>query len=600
MLFKNYKLIKFTAFAIVFCAWAVLNFLPANLNAASGFLTLPYKFVPKIMQGWNYSSTTKTHQGIDYYSEVGTELVITADGVAKKYRQSYPPQYSYGNFVIVDHGNGYKSLYAHMNEIDENVDGATSLKRGVLLGTSGITGTTNPHLHFEVLTVADNGSGINRGYGWRFDPYAIFSIAKFYPGNSLYQKLGDGHVWLFDYPTVFITPESTTPTINPGEINSSKISWDKVESDDFEKYEVYRSGEAGGTQNPDKRKLIFSTEDRDVTSYEDKGLRPGTYYYAVNVVYKNGLPGLSEETSYVQANNPIPIETNASLQSNPIIKDGKVYWGDSRYYEPGKYQINYFDLSDMASKSYPISGAGIYAPTEVDANSEFVVFVSSSPATNTDVYSLNIKTGAVNKLNSDKTVYMQNSPSVSENNLAVWSDMRNGSNFDIYYIGLGNTEVGDLRLVAVSGNQRVPKIWGTKVVWNDTRSSNRTDIYYEDILEGGEVLVAQNTGQINPDIWKNYIVWYGKSKIYLYDIEKGEVEPISVVGNITQVRINDGKIVGTNDGGIFVYDIATKKSEKLTFEGFTPAHPYYGNGYIVFEHRPSLSSPNTDIYLIYY
>ncbi len=488
----------------------------------------------------------------------------------------------WGNIVIIRHitrdGKQLDSFYAHMETVD--VQNGQSIRRGEKIGSigKGDHDQFSAHLHFELR----NDITIERNRG--------------------YSKTADQTGYL--NPTIFINAHrpsnSTSATIEPGEINSSKISWDKVESEDFEKYEIYRSEEMDGTQDPNKRKLIFSTDDREVTSYEDKGLRPGTYYYAVSVIYKNGLPGLSDEINYTQANNPIPIETNASLQSNPIIKDDKVYWGDYRYYEPGKYLINYFDLSDMTPKSYPITGMGVNAPTEVDANSEFVVFVSSSPATNTDVYALNIKTGAVNKLNSDNMPYMQNSPSLSENNLAVWSDMRNGSNFDIYYFGLDGVEVGDLRLVAVSGNQRVPKIWGTKVVWNDTRVSNRTDIYYEDILEGSEILVAENTLQVSPDIWKNYITWATRNKLYLYNIETATTEIIPTTGTITWPRINEGKITAFNDGGIFVYDIETQQSEKLTFEGFTPTKPYYSNGYIVFEHRPNLNSPNLDIYLIYY
>jgi len=56
----------------------------------------------------------------------------------------------YGNHVIVDHGYGYQTLYAHMSET--KVKQGQEVKRGEILGLVGSTGLSSaPHLHYEVL-----------------------------------------------------------------------------------------------------------------------------------------------------------------------------------------------------------------------------------------------------------------------------------------------------------------------------------------------------------------------------------------------------------------------------------------------------------------
>jgi murein DD-endopeptidase MepM/ murein hydrolase activator NlpD len=86
----------------------------------------------------------RLHAGIDIGAPTGTQIHATAPGSVIFAGQ----QSGYGNVVIIDHGGGFTSLYAHQSRIATR-EGA-SLPRGGLVGYVGSTGhSTGPHLHFE-------------------------------------------------------------------------------------------------------------------------------------------------------------------------------------------------------------------------------------------------------------------------------------------------------------------------------------------------------------------------------------------------------------------------------------------------------------------
>lgn len=86
------------------------------------------------------------HPGIDFAAPEGTKVFATADGKVIKSGQVR----AYGKRIIIDHGNGYKTLYAHLDQI--NVYEGKKVKRGDKIGTVGLTGKTIiPHLHYEVM-----------------------------------------------------------------------------------------------------------------------------------------------------------------------------------------------------------------------------------------------------------------------------------------------------------------------------------------------------------------------------------------------------------------------------------------------------------------
>lgn len=101
----------------------------------------------------NYSSG-KYHGGIDFAVATGTDVCAAADGtviVAKELN------YSYGHYIIVDHGNGVSTLYAHNSKLLVGV--GDTVTKGQTIAKSGSTGnSTGPHCHFEVRI---NGTRVN-------------------------------------------------------------------------------------------------------------------------------------------------------------------------------------------------------------------------------------------------------------------------------------------------------------------------------------------------------------------------------------------------------------------------------------------------------
>jgi murein DD-endopeptidase MepM/ murein hydrolase activator NlpD len=90
----------------------------------------------------------RAHKGVDYPALLGTKVQVTADGVidfAGRRR-------GYGRVMVVDHGNGYSTLYAHLSGFARYMVSGRRLKQGELIAYVGMSGlATRPHLHYELL-----------------------------------------------------------------------------------------------------------------------------------------------------------------------------------------------------------------------------------------------------------------------------------------------------------------------------------------------------------------------------------------------------------------------------------------------------------------
>ncbi|MHB8809552.1 MAG: M23 family metallopeptidase [Desulfobulbaceae bacterium] len=86
------------------------------------------------------------HPGLDFRGRTGEKIKATAEGVVKKVTYDE----DYGRHVILSHGNGFETLYAHMQKT--LVKEGEKVKRGQAIGLVGNTGrSTGPHLHYGVL-----------------------------------------------------------------------------------------------------------------------------------------------------------------------------------------------------------------------------------------------------------------------------------------------------------------------------------------------------------------------------------------------------------------------------------------------------------------
>lgn len=141
-----------------------INELQAKLAAADttsvpamgpGILAWPLKSV-YVTQSFGDTAFARTaaykgkgHNGIDLRASIGTPVYSALGGTVQDTNLGAAPNCQYGKWVLVKHGNGLTTLYAHLSSI--SVTPGQSVTTGSLLGYSGNTGyATGPHLHFTV------------------------------------------------------------------------------------------------------------------------------------------------------------------------------------------------------------------------------------------------------------------------------------------------------------------------------------------------------------------------------------------------------------------------------------------------------------------
>ncbi len=120
---------------------------PPTTGGAVGTGTFVYPTDRHYLSGYDYSTKTN-HLGIDLAANLG-DNIYAADGGVVVYAGAN--SYGYGNMVMIDHGTGFQTLYAHLSQIF--VSCGQSVNQGQTIGAAGATGhASGPHLHFEVRT----------------------------------------------------------------------------------------------------------------------------------------------------------------------------------------------------------------------------------------------------------------------------------------------------------------------------------------------------------------------------------------------------------------------------------------------------------------
>lgn len=111
------------------------NFTFAQTGASVGDKINPFYKVPM------------KHNGLDLIASAGEPVFAVAEGVVKEVIKS---RKGLGNVVVIDHGNGYMTRYAHLADVEARK--GRRIKRGTRIGYVGVSGNSfAPHLHYEVL-----------------------------------------------------------------------------------------------------------------------------------------------------------------------------------------------------------------------------------------------------------------------------------------------------------------------------------------------------------------------------------------------------------------------------------------------------------------
>ena len=116
-----------------------------SYDGVAGSLTFLWPSVERYLSGFDYSPETN-HYGIDIAGRLGNPIFTADHGVVVYAGWN---DYGYGEMIVIDHGGGWQTLYAHLSQI--NVGCGQEVFQGDTIGLMGSTGkSTGPHLHFEM------------------------------------------------------------------------------------------------------------------------------------------------------------------------------------------------------------------------------------------------------------------------------------------------------------------------------------------------------------------------------------------------------------------------------------------------------------------
>ncbi len=135
-----------------------------NGSSFDGTFAWPLDYSPRRvtskMYYRTYNGVTRWHKGIDIgtNAETGKRVIAAASGtvIYRAYQSGTSASPGYGNYVIIYHGNGFATLYAHMNSAAVSV--GQRISQGQTVGYSGNTGGVAPHLHFEIRKASSVGN----------------------------------------------------------------------------------------------------------------------------------------------------------------------------------------------------------------------------------------------------------------------------------------------------------------------------------------------------------------------------------------------------------------------------------------------------------
>jgi murein DD-endopeptidase MepM/ murein hydrolase activator NlpD len=121
------------------------------LRSIPAIIPISVKDLTRIASGYGlrihpYYKISKFHAGMDFTAPLGTEVYSSGDGIVELVQSG---KRGMGNYIVINHGFGYTSLYAHLDGF--NVRQGQKVGRGDVIGFVGNTGmSVAPHLHYEI------------------------------------------------------------------------------------------------------------------------------------------------------------------------------------------------------------------------------------------------------------------------------------------------------------------------------------------------------------------------------------------------------------------------------------------------------------------
>lgn len=116
-----------------------------SYDGVTGTLVFMWPTTERYLSGYDYSPETN-HFGIDIAGRLGNPIYAADNGVVVYAGWN---DYGYGEMIVIDHGFGWQTLYAHLSQV--NVTCGQEVYKGETIGLMGTTGhSTGPHLHFEM------------------------------------------------------------------------------------------------------------------------------------------------------------------------------------------------------------------------------------------------------------------------------------------------------------------------------------------------------------------------------------------------------------------------------------------------------------------
>lgn len=143
---KTYRAVRYTNKDGITSYYA-----PDGKGLNKAFLRMPVEFA-RISSGFSLGrlhpvlNTIRAHKGTDYAAATGTPIRSTGDGkITFAGRKG-----GFGNCIVIQHGQGYETLYGHMSRFGKGITTGSRISQGQVIGYVGMTGlASGPHLHYE-------------------------------------------------------------------------------------------------------------------------------------------------------------------------------------------------------------------------------------------------------------------------------------------------------------------------------------------------------------------------------------------------------------------------------------------------------------------